>query len=462
MTSNATLLVEYADQLTEVLLGPSLLMTIRSALLDFDIQSDARDYQFTRMKGDVEAAVGSSVFEAEKGKEGFRVKLVKKGVKKANEKELVEQLKNAQQKLALSEDRRKLAEFQAQSNQRTIDAHVARLRKEEIERQEQLQTANRSAVKQEEAVSGSSQTLPQGSQRLKITVQHLDGSAFTYTLKSSTEMKKLYRAVAESTNLCEDDFYLSYEGTRIYQYATPAHYNIEDDDILELYLQQKGGKPLIYLLPPSPLPEASVQLTLIPQWEFSAIYPVVPASTSNERQSIKWTVSAAPGGMLVNKADNQPTPYLYWEALTNSKPSISELLFNPCTASLDPSNSMLLSIDDVVPHLQKTLEDLSLNVQARTDFITYWLPSLNKHKHIALRFLPQQEYATAAPLTVEPKPDVVTRVFMLSKGIKDVDMQEWSASASAQDWKTVVGVSAAAEDESKFRVLEWGGMEVLA
>ena len=140
---------------------------------------------------------------------------------------------------------------------------------------------------------------------------------------------------------------------------------------------------------------------------------------------------------------------------------------------------MLLSIEDMIPHLQKTLEELSLNVQARTDFITYWLPSLNKHKFMALRFLPQHEYETAAPLTIEPKPDVVTRVFMLFKGIKDEDMMRWCASASTQDWKRVVGVTAAAEDESKFRVLECelvflsgstlanalspgGGMEVLS
>lgn len=114
---------------------------------------------------------------------------------------------------------------------------------------------------------------------------------------------------------------------------------------------------------------------------------------------------------------------------------------------------MLLSIEDMVPHLQKTLEELSLNVQARTDFITYWLPSLNKHKYIALRFLPQHEYETAAPLTIEPKPDVVTRVFMLFKGVEGDDLAAWKRENSV-DWKDVIGFTAAAEDEKIFRVLE--------
>lgn len=215
----------------------------------------------------------------------------------------------------------------------------------------------------------------------------------------------------------------------------------------------QGGKPVIYLLPSSPLPNVSVQLSLIPQWEFSAIYPVVPATSSADQQSVAWKVSAEPGGMLINAEDQQSTPYLYWEAETTGKSAAGQLPFDPSQPSLTPDNSILFTLADVIPYLQKTLEQLSLGVQARTDFITYWLPSLNKHKYIALRFLPQQEYETAAPMIVEPKPDVVTRVFMLFKGIKEDDSGAWEQEKSL-DWKDIVGVTAAAEDEKIFRVLE--------
>lgn len=111
-TTHATFLRDYYDQLTEVLLGDSLLSTIRSALLDFEIKGDARDYQFTRMKGDVEAAVGQSVFEVEKGNKGFRVRLVKKGAKRATieEKRLQEELKSVRGELVASEGKGQLAE----------------------------------------------------------------------------------------------------------------------------------------------------------------------------------------------------------------------------------------------------------------------------------------------------------------------------------------------------------------
>ena len=98
----------------------------------------------------------------------------------------------------------------------------------------------------------------------------------------------------------------------------------------------------------------------------------------------------------------------------------------------------------------------------------YWLPSILKHRYVALRFVSQQDYERTAKLTVEPTPDVVTRVFMLFRGIKESDLGEWNAAAGrAQEsvafWRDVVGVDVeAALDDSLFRVLEWGGMEVLA
>lgn len=98
---------------------------------------------------------------------------------------------------------------------------------------------------------------------------------------------------------------------------------------------------------------------------------------------------------------------------------------------------------------------------------SYWLPSILKHSHIALRFLPQRDYEQAAKLSVKPAPDVVTRVFMLFRGVKDAELDDWSdAAARAGDsvdfWRDVVGVDLdAALDNSLFRVLEWGGMELV-
>jgi hypothetical protein len=98
----------------------------------------------------------------------------------------------------------------------------------------------------------------------------------------------------------------------------------------------------------------------------------------------------------------------------------------------------------------------------------YWLPSLLKHEYIALRFITQESYEKAAQMLISPAPDVVTRVFMLFRGVPVDDVGLWEAAAgraTAEDgatfWTKVVGVDAVrTSDRRLFRVLEWGGMEV--
>jgi ubiquitin C len=98
----------------------------------------------------------------------------------------------------------------------------------------------------------------------------------------------------------------------------------------------------------------------------------------------------------------------------------------------------------------------------------YWLPSLLKHEYVALRFVAQSSYEKAAQMRISPTPDVVTRVFMLFRGVSPDDLGFWApaaARATAEDgatfWTEIVGVDAMrASDRTLFRVLEWGGMEV--
>ena len=114
----------------------------------------------------------------------------------------------------------------------------------------------------------------------------------------------------------------------------------------------------------------------------------------------RWT------GTLVNKADGEELSYLYWEATASENPlSKSMLPFDPSNVRLDAENSILLPFDQVIPHLQKALKLLALNIEARTDFITYWLPELMRlnDQHVALRFVPQAEYERAARYSRSPR-----------------------------------------------------------
>ena len=98
---------------------------------------------------------------------------------------------------------------------------------------------------------------------------------------------------------------------------------------------------------------------------------------------------------------------------------------------------------------------------------SFWLPSLLKYDYIALRFLSQSAYERTAPIDIDPRPDVLTRVFMLYKGVtEDCLHSQWpnAIARSTEDvslWKDVVGVNTErALDPQLYRVLEWGGMEV--
>ncbi|TEB30938.1 hypothetical protein FA13DRAFT_1688558 [Coprinellus micaceus] len=266
-----------------------------------------------------------------------------------------------------------------------------------------------------------------------------------------------------------------------------SDYGLRNEDVLYLVIRLRGGKPVIYVFPPSGSEvNASVKLSLVPEWEFSVIYPIVSASiTKVGGQTLEWNVKASSDGVLLEKNTGLEVSYLFWEAeaLKRLSEPISPLpsptskyaslesvpeTFIPNQPHINATNSIVLEVSKMTPYLDKALKELGLHTEARTSFITYWLPALLKHKYVALRFLPQTVYEKAAPLEVSPAPDVVARIFMLFKGLKGEEIHPiWSSAiVGSQDdtkrWESVVGVdSPLLADKTLFRVVEWGGMEIL-
>ncbi|KAF4609941.1 hypothetical protein D9613_010306 [Agrocybe pediades] len=273
-----------------------------------------------------------------------------------------------------------------------------------------------------------------------------------------------YRLISRGMQLSLDD--------------TPASRYMLDGDVIHLIYRLRGGKPVIYLLSPS-LVEASVKLALAPQWDFSAIYPVVSIEKAVEQahhREVTWRVQTQPNGDLKELITGLDVAYLFWEAHTNpgsAAPKVSNTgeglieAFNPNAAVLNDDNSVVLPVSKITPYLDRALYALGLHTEARTSFITYWLPSILKHDNIAFRFLPQASYEQAAPLIVSPTPDVVSRVFMVFQGVSDEEVSRWTkATAKVEEdvsfWEDVVGIDRKRTmDASLFRVVEWGGMEVL-
>ena len=77
-------------------------------------------------------------------------------------------------------------------------------------------------------------------------------------------------------------------------------------------------KPVIYLYPPSSLPDVTAELLLTSTWSFSAVYPPpqssIPSGERQTAQSLTWALAAEPSSMLVDKTSGPEVSYLYWEA----------------------------------------------------------------------------------------------------------------------------------------------------
>ncbi|KAI9453253.1 hypothetical protein BJY52DRAFT_1153307 [Lactarius psammicola] len=250
-----------------------------------------------------------------------------------------------------------------------------------------------------------------------------------------------------------------------------------------------GKKPVIYLYPPLSLADVTVELALAPSWRFSAVHPppwtTIPPGEPHTPQCLTWTVAAEPNGVLVDKTTGMEVSYLYWEAIVSSnryksssrrpppiqrktKPSNTET-FDPSCPSVSPSDTVLLPTSKLPGYLDVVLKALALHTEARTSFITYWLPDMLRHEYAALRFIVQESYEKIAEMRIIPAPDIVTRVFMLFHGRRrqptsDSGNQRVRAQAEAGGatfWADVVGVDAArVTDSGLLRVLEWGGMEM--
>lgn len=152
------------------------------------------------------------------------------------------------------------------------------------------------------------------------------------------------------------------------------------------------AKPVIYLYPEQ---ETKVNVQLSFNGTLTSTYPTLPSEG--------WTVTAQPDGTLTDE-EGRSYRYLFWEGVAD--------------VDWKQDSGFLVKAEDAREFLEQSLTHLGLNELEQNDFITYWLPKLEKNGESFVTFAAEQ-YTDNAVLTVTPQPDSVLRVQMLISKVDD-------------------------------------------
>lgn len=208
------------------------------------------------------------------------------------------------------------------------------------------------------------------------------------------------------------------------------------------------GKPVIYLYPQKTT-QVSVKFNVPVQF-----------TTDIPKYDDSWQILAKPNGSLQNLKSNQSTcsqidftkkgseyakkacltnnyPYLYWAGNIYSQkyPEITK--------------GWIVSKNDLGGFLQNKLSEIGLNSNEKNDFIDYWLPDmLSKNSpYYRLSFLQTNELNSLFPMTVDPKPDTIFRIFLDYLPLSQKPTQE----ILPQSLNKLI--------RNGFTLVEWGGLK---
>ncbi|MBI4993159.1 MAG: hypothetical protein HZC26_03440 [Candidatus Magasanikbacteria bacterium] len=177
------------------------------------------------------------------------------------------------------------------------------------------------------------------------------------------------------------------------------------------------GKPVIYLYPEK---EMDVKVKVQPNGGFTKTEPIYDNG---------WFVRATPQSELFNYANKTNYPYLFWEGHAYGFSS--------------PDNGFVMSKAEVGVKMTQILGKLGLNEKETKDFLEFWQPKLEAKPYVFVTFVSQREFDKAAPLSVNPKPDTIIRVFM------DYTLLDAPIKVAPMQIKT--------PERKGFTVVEWGG-----
>lgn len=145
-----------------------------------------------------------------------------------------------------------------------------------------------------------------------------NGEVVYLKVKPKTTISSICQHIEHTLGKVADSVVLQYHGRRLFcseRVCDIGWSESENEPIhVDAHLQQLGGKPVIYLFSPIEM-DATLNLSLVPSWKFSTIYPVVPTkSTALSHETFAWHVRTHADGSLTEKNTGLDVAYLYWEA----------------------------------------------------------------------------------------------------------------------------------------------------
>lgn len=201
------------------------------------------------------------------------------------------------------------------------------------------------------------------------------------------------------------------------------------EEVTVLDMDGSGGptllvrKPVIYLYPKT-VTDVRVEVSI--QGRFAAQYP--------KQRDGRWEVSASPDGVLFDRKTERKYGYLFWEGTDHG------------SFEIDLTKAFSVHGEEAESFLENACSCFALTAKEKTDFISYWLPHLERNELNLVQLLSPEQYEKYARMVISPEPDTVIRMFMVFK--KGHGLEKTSNPDLPQ------------LQRSGFTVVEWGGVNL--
>ena len=183
-------------------------------------------------------------------------------------------------------------------------------------------------------------------------------------------------------------------------------------------------KPVVYFWP--------TQATEL-EVEIRAPGPFVSQYPKQNAGEGRWRLLADPDGMLRTNEGGRSYAYLFWEALG-------------WDFSIDLGQAYCVRADEAADFLERVAAAHAFEVRERTDFVSYWLPALERNAYSLVQLLEPEDYARLVPMRVEPQPDTLIRLMMIFRSVQT------SIEVGAPELPR--------HRRAGFCVVEWGGVNL--